>query len=59
MRFSSATTSTGNSSTNMNDQDASAADSVGLDLPPLVVDPEDQLLIAQTLTYVTDDGLSC
>lgn len=29
---------------------------VGLNLPPPVVDPDDPLLIAQTLTYVTDDG---
>lgn len=29
---------------------------VGLILPPPVVDPDDPLLIAQTLTYVTDDG---
>ncbi len=27
-----------------------------MDLPPPVVDPDDPLLIAQTLTYVTDDG---
>ena len=31
-------------------------DHVGLNLPPPVVDPDDPLLIAQTLTYVTDDG---
>ncbi|KAL7543701.1 hypothetical protein ACHAXR_012988 [Thalassiosira sp. AJA248-18] len=31
-------------------------DGVGLNLPPPVVDPDDPLLIAQTLTYVTDDG---
>ena len=31
-------------------------DQVGLNLPPPVVDPDDPLLIAQTLTYVTDDG---
>ena len=29
---------------------------VGLNLPPPIVDPDDPLLIAQTLTYVTDDG---
>ena len=29
---------------------------VGLNLPPPAVDPDDPLLIAQTLTYVTDDG---
>ena len=29
---------------------------VGLNLPPPAVDPDDHLLIAQTLTYVTDDG---
>ncbi len=29
---------------------------VGLVLPPPMVDPDDPLLIAQTLTYVTDDG---
>ena len=29
---------------------------VGLKLPPPAVDPDDPLLIAQTLTYVTDDG---
>ena len=30
---------------------------VGLNLPPPpVVDPDDPLLIARTLTYVTDDG---
>ena len=46
----------GYSSTNMNDRDAGAADGVGLNLPPPVVDPDDPLLIAQTLTYVTDDG---
>ena len=54
-RFSSASTSTGYSS-NMNDRDAGAADGVGLNLPPPVVNPDDPLLIAQTLTYVTDDG---
>ena len=27
-----------------------------MNLPPPVVDPDDPLLIAQTLTYVTDDG---
>lgn len=36
----------------MNEMD----DGVGLNLPPPVVDPDDPLLIAQTLTYVTDDG---
>ena len=40
----------------MNDRDAGAADGVGLNLPPPVVDPDDPLLIAQTLTYVTDNG---
>ena len=53
-RFSSA--STGYSSTNMNDRDAGAADGVGLNLPPPAVDPDNPILTAQTLTYVTDDG---
>ena len=57
LRFSSASTYTGYSSTNMNDQDAGAADGVGLNLTPPVVDPDNPLLIVQTLTYATDDGL--
>ena len=40
----------------MNNRDTGAADGVGLNLPPPVVDPDDPLLIAQTLTYVTDGG---
>jgi hypothetical protein len=36
--------------------DAMSDGQVGLNLPPPVVDPDDPLLIAQTLTYVTDDG---
>jgi len=41
----------------MNDNfDTHTTDGVGLNLPPPVVDPDDPLLIAQTLTYVTDDG---
>ena len=34
------------SSTNMNDRDTGAADGVGLNLPPTVVNPDDPLLIA-------------
>ena len=40
----------------MNDGETPNTDGVGLNLPPPVVDPDDPLLIAQTLTYVTDDG---
>jgi len=41
----------------MNDNfDTHTTDGVGLNLPPPVVDPDDPLRIAQTLTYVTDDG---
>mmetsp|Transcript_13627 Transcript_13627/g.29472 ORF Transcript_13627/g.29472 Transcript_13627/m.29472 type:complete len:252 (+) Transcript_13627:104-859(+) len=41
----------------MNDNfETQTTDGVGLNLPPPVVDPDDPLLIAQTLTYVTDDG---
>ena len=39
----------------MNEAEIST-EGVGLNLPPPVVDPDDPLLIAQTLTYVTDDG---
>ncbi|KAL7532866.1 hypothetical protein ACHAWF_004267 [Thalassiosira exigua] len=40
----------------MSEADAPSTEGVGLNLPPPVVDPDDPLLIAQTLTYVTDDG---
>jgi hypothetical protein len=36
--------------------DEPVVEGVGLKLPPPAVDPDDPLLIAQTLTYVTDDG---
>lgn len=45
-----------------NMEEEQIVEGVGLNLPPEVgdeqpvVDPEDPLLIAQTLTYVTDDG---
>mmetsp|Transcript_19089 Transcript_19089/g.35156 ORF Transcript_19089/g.35156 Transcript_19089/m.35156 type:complete len:247 (-) Transcript_19089:444-1184(-) len=37
-------------------EETQSTDGVGLNLPPPAVDPDDPLLIAQTLTYVTDDG---
>ncbi|KAL9191479.1 hypothetical protein ACHAXT_001185 [Thalassiosira profunda] len=40
----------------MHQEETQNAEGVGLNLPPPVVDPDDPLLIAQTLTYVTDDG---
>ena len=49
--FCSASTSTGYSS-NMNNQDTGAADGVGLNLPPPVVDPDDPLLIAPAELHV-------
>lgn len=41
---------------NMYTDEEPVVEGVGLNLPPPAVDPDDPLLIAQTLTYVTDDG---